>query len=112
MEQVYRRHKRLAQFTRDSLKAMGLTLFADPAYASDTVTAVWTPDGIDGPELLEQLRVDDAVVLAEGQGKMEGKIFRIGHMGFVDEDDLRVALGALERGLSRAGSRAVDTAGA
>lgn len=112
MEQVYRRHERLGHFTRESLKAMGLSLFADPAYASDTVTAVWTPDGIDGPELLEQLRVDDAVVLAEGQGKMEGKIFRVGHMGYVDEDDLRVALGALERGLAKAGYRPVGTAGA
>ena len=111
MEQVYRRHARLAHFTRESLKAMGLELFADPAHASDTVTAVWTPEGIDGPQLLEQLRVDDAVVLAEGQGKMEGKLFRVGHMGYVEEDDLRAALGALERGLAKAGYRPVGAAG-
>ena len=111
MEQVYRRHARLAHFTRESLKAMGLELFADPAHASDTVTAVWTPEGIDGPQLLEQLRVDDAVVLAEGQGKMEGKLFRVGHMGYVEEDDLRVALGALERGLAKAGYRPVGAPG-
>jgi aspartate aminotransferase-like enzyme len=42
---------------------------------------------------------------------MEGKIFRIGHMGYVDEDDLKVALGALERGLAKAGYRAVGVAG-
>ena len=111
MEQVYQRHAQLARFTRESLKAIGLSLFADPDYASNTVTSVLVPDGIDGPALLEQLRVDDAVVLAEGQGKMEGKMFRIGHMGYVDEDDLGVALGALERGLAKAGYRPVGATG-
>jgi aspartate aminotransferase-like enzyme len=67
------------------------------------VTAVWAPDGIDTGKMTKKMRDEYGVTIAGGQGYMKGKIFRIGHMGYVNEDDLLVAIAAVERALKEFG---------
>ncbi|HET6948558.1 MAG TPA: aminotransferase class V-fold PLP-dependent enzyme, partial [bacterium] len=91
----FARHRRLGQTVRDGTASLGLDLLAHPRWASDAVTAVRVPEGVVAKTLLRRLHTEHRVVLAGGQGRLEGRIFRIGHMGYVEERDLQVALGAL-----------------
>ncbi|MFQ6122078.1 MAG: pyridoxal-phosphate-dependent aminotransferase family protein [Dehalococcoidales bacterium] len=97
------RHARVGKFTRDGIKSLGLSLFADENYASDAVTAVVAPNGLDTTKLLKIMREEHQIVLAGGQGKLGGKIFRIGHMGWVTEGDIEPVISALKVVLPQAG---------
>ena len=101
LEAIYARHRRLAAKTRAGLQALGLRLLADPAHASDTVTAAYVPEGCDGEALVERLAREHGLFVGEGQGKLKGKILRVAHMGCVDDRDIEEALVALERALAR-----------
>jgi aspartate aminotransferase-like enzyme len=104
LESIHARHARMGRLTREGVTALGLELLcADERFASDTVTAIRRPEGIEVSALRNLLEDDYGVILAGGQGKLSGKIFRIGHLGLVEEADIRHALDALERGLSRLG---------
>jgi aspartate aminotransferase-like enzyme len=109
LEHTFARHRRLAQFTREGLSELDVRLLADPRFASPTVTTAYFPEGIDGKGLLRVLDERHNVVLAGGQGNLSGKIFRIGHMGWVSEDDLAAVLQALKLELNSV--RATATAG-
>lgn len=98
-EAIFERHRSIGEYVRWRAKEMGLQLLADHAYASNTVTAIYTPPGIDTKALLKDLRVEDGVVLGGGQGKFDGKIFRVGHLGYFEEVDLVEAMDKLERRL-------------
>jgi aspartate aminotransferase-like enzyme len=100
---IHERHARLGQFTRDGVKALGLKLLADERVASNTVTAVVVPDGVEGPALNKMMRTEYNTVLAGGQGALTGKIFRIGHLGLVTQEDLQACLDALKLALPRLG---------
>jgi aspartate aminotransferase-like enzyme len=102
LDNLFERHRRLAQFTRDGLADLDLKLFADPRYASPTVTTAYVPDGVNARQLLKGLEERHAVVLAGGQGSLSGKIIRIGHMGWVHQDDLAAVLRALQVELNSA----------
>jgi aspartate aminotransferase-like enzyme len=106
MERIFTRHASIARTVRQGVKAMGLELLCeDERFASDTVTAVRCPEGIEVSDLRTTIEDDHNVVLAGGQGKLQGKIFRIGHLGLVDEADIRETLEALEQSLSKLGFR-------
>lgn len=99
LENVYARHRRVAQHCRDGARELGFELFPDPAYASNTVTCLKVPAGVDGAALPGRMRAQ-GVEIAGGQGKLKGQIIRVGHLGYVHEADiddvlraLRVALG-------------------
>ena len=102
MDNIVARHKRLAQMTRDGVKALGLTLFAEESHASDTVTAINVPSGVDGSKLTKVMREEYNIVLGGGQSTMKGKIFRIGHLGWVNEKDIKEVLEALKPALEKA----------
>lgn len=104
------RHRRLADLVRDGVSVLGLEVFAEPRWASDAVTAVRLPGGVDAGTLLRRLRSEHGVILAGGQGRLEGKIIRIGHMGFVEESHLRRALQALGQLLAELGHPAAPGA--
>ncbi|HXK32740.1 MAG TPA: alanine--glyoxylate aminotransferase family protein, partial [Dehalococcoidia bacterium] len=105
---IHERHARLGQFTRDNVKSLGLKLLAkDERYASNTVTAVWVPDGVEGPALNKMMRTEYNTVLAGGQGSLTGKIFRIGHLGLVSQEDLQACFDALKQALPRVGYQPV-----
>jgi aspartate aminotransferase-like enzyme len=96
LEQIFARHLRLAEYTREGLADLDLRLFADPRHSSPTVTTACVPDGVNAKQLLRSLDERHGVVLAGGQAELSGKIFRIGHMGWVDQDDLAAVLRALQ----------------
>ena len=97
MGTVYERHAAIGQFTRDGVKKLGLDLFPrDESTASNTVTAVSVPDGVDAAALVANLRTEHGVVISGGQASLAGKIFRIGHMGRTTEDEIQDVLDALE----------------
>ena len=98
-----RRTRALAEATRDACDAAGLTLFPDRVYASDTVTAIRNPPGLDDAAVRKVLADTYRVLLQGGQGALKGRIFRIGHMGIADWPDLLVTFAALERILAKAG---------
>jgi aspartate aminotransferase-like enzyme len=107
MENIFERHARIAQFTRDAVQELGLELLCqDPHRASNTVTAVKIPAGVDGRQMVRLMRDEEDVVLAGGQGKLAGNIFRIGHLGYVTQDDIQEVLEALQRVLPRVGFKA------
>lgn len=100
---IFDRHARIGQMTRDGIKKMGLPLFAEESHASNTVTAVGIPEGLDGKKLRQTLREEYKVVLAGGQQTLDGKIFRIGHLGMVNEKDIKEVLTAIQKVLPLAG---------
>jgi aspartate aminotransferase-like enzyme len=104
-EQVNARHHDVAEYTRGKVRALGLDLLAVGNEASDTVTSVVVPEGVSAAELLKVLNSEFDTVLASGQGKLTGKIVRIGHMGIVDKADIDAAIDALAVALDRQGYR-------
>jgi aspartate aminotransferase-like enzyme len=102
LDNVFARHARVARMARNGVKSLGLSLFPDEKYASNTVTAVNAADKIDVPKLIQMLQKEYEIILAGGQEKLSGKIFRIGHLGLVYEDDIKSVLEALSKALPRA----------
>ena len=103
MPAIAARHARLGQITRDGVKALGLSLFADEAHASNTVTSVAASKGLDVHKLRNIMREEYDTVLGGGQQTLDGKIFRVGHLGWVTEEDIQAVFSALEVALPRAG---------
>jgi len=103
LQNVFDRHARIAKFVRERVTSIGLTLFADEAVASNTVTAINAPDGIDVKRMVEILRDDHGVVLSGGQQSLSGKIFRIGHLGWVTDADMEEVCDVLEKVLHEMG---------
>ena len=95
MENVYSRHSSIANQVRNGIKAIGLSLFPDISVASNTVTAVKSPDGLDADILRKQVQQDHDVVLAGGYGPQQGKIFRIGHLGYVKPKEIDETIDAI-----------------
>ena len=102
IENVWKRHARLAHATRESVKALGLELFAGE-HSSNVLTAIKAPKGVDVDKIIKKLRDETGVTFTGGQDEMKGKIIRIGHMGYVNDFDIIVAIAALEKGLYEAG---------
>jgi aspartate aminotransferase-like enzyme len=102
-ENIFARHAQAGEYVRGRAKAMGLQLLADHKNASNTVTALLNPEGIDGKALPKRLREENQVIVAGGQGKLEGKIFRIGHLGYFTQQDLAQTMDAVEQQLQALG---------
>ncbi len=103
LSNIFDRHASVARATREGVKSLGLSPVADEAHASGTVTAVWGKEGLDIKALRRILREEHKIIIAGGQGKLDGKIFRIGHMGWVTEDDIEAVISALRVTLPEAG---------
>jgi aspartate aminotransferase-like enzyme len=104
-EQTNARHHEIAEYTRGKVRALGMQLLAEGPQASDTVTSIRVPEGVDAAQLLKILNTEYDTVLASGQGKLTGKIVRIGHMGIVDRKDIDAAVDALGAALNKLGYR-------
>jgi aspartate aminotransferase-like enzyme len=107
---VFARHHACGAATRAGLTALGFRLFAEADHASDTVTAAWLPDDLEWSVLNGALKAR-GLVLAGGQGKLAGRILRIGHLGYVSVEDVVAALSIVESALLALG-RPVDGRGA
>jgi aspartate aminotransferase-like enzyme len=103
---VFARHAACAAAARAGLQALGFSLLADPAHASQTVTAAWVPDDLDWKAFNGEVK-RRGLVLAGGQGKLKGRIFRVGHLGSVEIEEILGAISVMEEASLRLG-RAVE----
>jgi alanine-glyoxylate transaminase/serine-glyoxylate transaminase/serine-pyruvate transaminase len=111
MENVFARHKRLANGVRAAIKAWGLKLAASsPKWQSDTVSAIWlepgsknNPDGKKAMEVISIAYHTYNISLGAGLTQVAGKVFRIGHLGDNNETRMMAALGAVEMAMIDAG---------
>jgi aspartate aminotransferase-like enzyme len=94
IENVWKRHSKLAKSARAGVKALGLELYANPP--ADGLTAVKVPEGLDGKQLLSKAEKQFGLKIAGGQDQLQGKIFRLAHMGYCDFFDILGALSGLE----------------
>jgi aspartate aminotransferase-like enzyme len=85
----------LARATRDAAVALGLELFA-PASPGSSVTAIKAPAGMDSGVIVKEFKSRFGAIIANGQGSMKGKIFRIAHLGYFDFLDLFAVVAGLE----------------
>jgi aspartate aminotransferase-like enzyme len=93
-----------AAMTRAAVEALGLKLFSASSPGA-ALTAVASPDGIDSSDIVKAFRNEFGAVIANGQGEMKGKLFRIAHLGYYDYLDTIAAIGALEQVLAELGRR-------
>lgn len=102
LENVFRRHQKLAEATRAAIKALGLELYA-PDSPSEAVTAVKVPEGISGQKLKNLFFERFGITVAGGQDQAKGKIIRIAHLGYYEKLDMIMVISALEMLLKEMG---------
>jgi len=112
LEAAWERSRTLGRACREGAKAMGLELFSPDDDRAAVVTAIRVPDGVDGAGVVRSMRERSGVTAAGGQGELKGRIVRIGHIGYVDVDDVAAALEALEDALVAAGATVTGGAAA
>jgi alanine-glyoxylate transaminase/serine-glyoxylate transaminase/serine-pyruvate transaminase len=97
LDNVFARHHRLAEGVRCAVGAWGLTLVAkEPKWHSDTVSAIYLPEGFNGNDMVKLAYLRYGLSLGVGLSKIAGKIFRIGHLGDLNELMLMSALAGSE----------------
>jgi len=103
---VFARHRRLAGAVRAAVAAWGLQTVAEhPSFASDTVTAIRTPEGVDAREVIALARTRYNTFFGAGLGPLAGKAFRIGHLGDLNEGSVLTAIAIAELALVQSGAR-------
>ena len=104
LDNVFERHKRLADATRLTVEAWGLEILAkNPIERSDSITAIMVPDGHDSDNLRKIIYDNYNMSLGTGLNKVKSKVFRIGHLGDLNELSLIGALAGVEMGLKQSG---------
>ena len=105
LESVFKRHDRGMKAVRAAARSMGLKLLnEDNATASRAVTAIFPPEGIKADDIRKILREDFGITVADGQDELKGKIFRIGHLGYIDGKDIIAVIACLEIALTKLGA--------
>ncbi len=102
LENVFKRHKLLADATRAAVEALGLKFFAKKN-RSNVCTSIKMPEGIDSKQFTKKLRDEYGVTIAAGQGPVQNKIIRIAHLGYMEKFDVIIGISALEIGLNQFG---------
>jgi alanine-glyoxylate transaminase/serine-glyoxylate transaminase/serine-pyruvate transaminase len=112
LENVYARHHRLAEGTRQAVKAWGLELCARaPKWNSDTVTAIMVPPGVNGAEVIDVAYRRYNLALGAGLARMGGKLFRIGHLGDLNELMLLGGIAGAEMAMRDVGMKVTPGSG-
>jgi aspartate aminotransferase-like enzyme len=111
LESAHARHVALGRACRAGAKAMGLELYSPDDDTSAVLTAVLTPEGVDAVELRLALRDRHGITIAGGHGDVADRLFRIGHIGYVDVFDITTALAAVELELAELGAEIERGAG-
>ncbi len=109
IENVWARHARVAAACRAGVQGMGLELFAKQP--GDGLTVIAVPSGVDGSAVLSKLEKTYGLKLANGQDTLKGKIWRLAHMGYIDQFEVLAALAGLELVLPAAGFQVEPGAG-
>ena len=92
---IFKRHNRHKTAVQEAMKAMNLPLFAEEANSSPAITAV-APEGIDAEIIRKIMKEKYDILLAGGQDHLKGKVFRIGHLGFVNDRDIITVVSSIE----------------
>ncbi|NLK00119.1 MAG: alanine--glyoxylate aminotransferase family protein [Clostridia bacterium] len=103
LENILKRHSQYRNIVRAAVNALGLEMLAREEISSPAVTAVKAPEGMNAGDIINGMLEDYNVVIAGGQGNLRGKIFRIGHLGYMDPLELVAGISALESVLSSLG---------
>ena len=110
---VYARHRRLARAVRAAVGAWGLEVYCvDEDAASDTLTGVVVPEHVDSSEVIRGARERFDLALGVGLGKVKGKLFRIGHLGSLNELEVIATIAGVEMALAESGVRVTLGSGA
>jgi alanine-glyoxylate transaminase/serine-glyoxylate transaminase/serine-pyruvate transaminase len=106
LDNVFARHNRLAEGVREAVGAWGMRLCAaEPKWHSDTVSAIMVPDGVNGSDVVRHAYDRYSLSLGVGLAKVAGKLFRIGHLGWLNEIMVLQALAGAEMALRDAGAK-------
>ena len=104
LENVFARHHHLANGARAAVEAWGLKLCAkEPKWHSDTVTAIMVPQGFNGADVIDRAYRRYNLALGAGLSQMAGKLFRIGHLGDLNELMLLGAIAGAEMAMRDVG---------
>jgi alanine-glyoxylate transaminase/serine-glyoxylate transaminase/serine-pyruvate transaminase len=104
LDDVFGRHERLANGVRAAVDAWGLkNLCENPEEVSNSLTTVVTPEGVDSADVMKVAREQYGLALGVGLGRIRGKVFRIGHLGALNELEVLATLGGVEMALAGAG---------
>lgn len=104
LDAVFARHEKLAKATQAAVEALGLRFLAKDRSRAFVTTSVRAPEGVGAGDIVKLMRNEFGVFIAGGQGKLKGKIFRLGHVGFFDPFDIVVQVAALEMALKKLGA--------
>ncbi len=99
----FARHTRLAAAFRAAMRSIGLRLLCDEDVSASTLTVVYYPDGVRDGEFRKTMAEKHGIVVAGGLGPLSQKVFRVGHMGNVNQDDLNATIAAVESSLAEQG---------
>ena len=102
LESIFARHARHRAAAQAGMEAIGLPLFAAKGHGSPAITAV-APEGLDAELLRKTVKEKFDILLAGGQDHLKGKVFRIGHLGYVCDRDVLTAVSAIEATLQSLG---------
>ena len=94
----------------NAVKALNLKLFADEQYLSPSITAIKTEE-IDAEEFRKKIKNKYDILLAGGQDQLKGKIFRVGHLGYVNDRDIITVISAISKVLLDLGKISAQEAG-
>lgn len=98
----YERHLKNARAIQKALEAMGMKILAEPGCRAVTLTNLIYPEGLDDLAFRKTL-IEEGIVCAGGLGAYAGKMFRMGHMGNIEANDIVAALSTIERALLKVG---------
>jgi len=110
LDNIFRRHNRHKLAMRNAIKALNLKLFADEKYLSPSITAIQT-DEMDAEEFRKTIKNKFDILLAGGQDHLKGKIFRVGHLGYVNDRDIITVISAISNTLLDQGKITTKQAG-
>lgn len=102
LENIFARHQRHMNATRAAMRALNLPLYAPDHAAAPAITAV-APIAVEAEQIRAIVRKKFDIVMAGGQDHLSGKIFRVGHLGFVNDRDILTAVSAIEAALQELG---------
>ncbi len=102
LDSIFRRHEKHKNAIQTSMKSIGLDLFAQQGFGSPSITSI-IPKNIDAEEIRKSVKNDFDILLAGGQDHLKGNIFRIGHLGFINDRDILTVIAAIETTLDKLG---------
>ena len=110
LDNIFQRHKKHKLAISNAVKTLNLKLFADEEYLSPSITAIETGE-MDAEELRRIIKNKFDILLAGGQDHLKGKIFRVGHLGYINDRDIITVISAISNTLLDLGKITVQQAG-